>query len=128
MGLFHITTPEAWAAAQVAGEYRPDSLEAEGFIHLSEDRQLMPTAERHYAGQEGLIVLALRRDRVRGEIRMEEAHGETFPHLYAPLNLDAVVQVVSLPLAEGRFRVPVELRPWGSLFWTPRRIQAGLIG
>jgi uncharacterized protein (DUF952 family) len=95
-------------------------LDSEGFIHLSGDRQLLPSAERHFHGQRDLVVLALRADKLSSELRYDEAHGQKFPHLYGPLNLDAVVEVVGLPAdGEGCFLVPAEWRPWASYFGRP---------
>ena len=120
MGLFHITTRDAWEAARRSGAYRPASLAAEGFIHFSTDKQLLPSAERHFAGQAGLLVLSVAAHKLTAELRYEDAHGELFPHLYGPLNLDAVVDVVELPVGDdGRFRVPVAFRPWASYFGRP---------
>ncbi len=40
----------------------------------------------------------------------ELARGELFPHRYGELNLDAVAEVVPLPLEDGRFGVPIAWR------------------
>lgn len=120
MALFHITTRAAWDQAAREGQYRAPSLESEGFIHLSGDGQLLATADRHFAGHTDLVVLAVRKDRLTAELRFEEAHGETFPHLYGPLNLDAVIEVVDLPVgSDGRFLVPTPWRPWAAFFGRP---------
>jgi uncharacterized protein (DUF952 family) len=113
MGLFHITTAEAWARAKAQGEYRAASLETEGFIHLSGDRQWLRTADRFFRGQAGLVLLSIRADRLRAEVRFEAADGDSFPHLYGPLNLDAVVDAFPLPVAEdGTIGIPAGLAPW----------------
>ena len=96
MDLFHILPREEWERVRRGVSYAPASLRTEGFIHFSYDRQLLATAARHFRGQTDLMVLSVRRDRVRGELRDEEANGELFPHLYGPLNLDAVVDAVEL--------------------------------
>lgn len=49
MRLFHLVGEQEWKAATAAGSYAPASLDREGFIHFSTDRQLMTTAERFYA-------------------------------------------------------------------------------
>lgn len=117
MALFHITTREAWQHAVAAGEYRAESLATVGFIHLSRDRQWLAVANRFYRGQAGLVLLVIRADRLRHEVRDEPADGDTFPHLYGPLNVDAVVEAHELPVADdGTIAVPPALAPWGHYF------------
>ncbi len=98
MRLFHITTAEAWERAKAAGEYRAPSLETERFIHLSTDAQWLRTAQRFFRGQHGLVLLSIRPDLLKAEVKFERADGEDFPHLYGALNLDAVVEVSPLPV------------------------------
>ena len=57
MIIYHITSRTAWEAAQAAGEYSPDSLKTEGFIHASTGEQVADTANRFYHGQKGLVLL-----------------------------------------------------------------------
>lgn len=93
--IYHITYLEEWEQAVVMGEYFPPSLSEEGFIHFSLGEQVASTAERHYSGEVGLILLEVDPDKLDAELRYEEAPGGfgTFPHLYGPLNLDAVMNI-----------------------------------
>jgi uncharacterized protein (DUF952 family) len=92
--LFHITTGSAWKAA--TGEYRTASLESQGFIHLSTEQQWPKTQQRFFKGQTGLVLLEIDVSKLRAPLKHEAADGDVFPHLYGPLNLDAVVAVVPL--------------------------------
>ncbi len=115
--LFHITTAEAWARAQVDGEYRAPSLATEGFVHLSAEGQWLATANRWFGGQRGLVLLAIDGARLTAAVRWEPAapprpDGETYPHLYGPLALAAVAAVYALPVDDaGGFGVPADLGP-----------------
>ena len=110
MALFHITTREQWERARQDGEYRTPSLATDGFIHLSRERQWLGVANRFYRGATGLVLLSIREDRLRSEVRDEPADGDLFPHLYGPLEIDAVVAVVDLPVdADGSIGIPAEL-------------------
>jgi len=92
--IFHITTREQWNHAALAGRYQADSLVTEGFIHCSTAAQLASSGRRHFAGQTGLVVLEIDPGRLRWQLRWEDsAQGGTFPHLYGPLDLDAVISV-----------------------------------
>lgn len=95
--LFHITESTPWQTAQTEGTYRPTSLATEGFIHLSQKDQVAWVANQFYRDQSGLLLLEIEPDRLQADLRYDNVpdHG-TFPHLYGPLNLDAVVQVWSL--------------------------------
>jgi len=90
--LFHLTTRAAWDAAIAAGDYRSD----DPFIHLSLDRQWPIVRERFYATTRELVLLVIDATRLTSEVRFEAADGDEFPHLYGPLDLDAVVEVRSL--------------------------------
>ncbi len=114
--ILHITTQRQWAAAQQQGIYRGDTLESEGFIHCSLLGQVTRTASRYFTGQEGLLLLCIDEARVRAEIRHEDLYqaGETFPHIYGPLNLDAVTESLDFPPnADGTFTLPTSLQERG---------------
>lgn len=109
--IYHITAAEAWAAAQAGGFYTADSLATEGFIHLSTRDQVRWVAGNRYRGQTGLVLLAVDPTRLIAELRYEESvPGQSFPHLYGPLNLDAVVAVAPFPPEpDGSFSLPPAL-------------------
>jgi uncharacterized protein (DUF952 family) len=100
--LLHITTPDAWSAAQQAGVVRPASLEAEGFVHCSTGAQLDTTLGRHFRGAGPLLVLVLDPDAVAADLRWEESHpGERFPHVHAPIATSAVLAVAPVTPPAG---------------------------
>src|SRR5262249_11316884 len=103
--ILHLTTKTAWAQAQKAGEYRGDTLATEGFIHCSTAKQITRTANKFYAGKPDLVVLMIDQDKVKPDVRYEDLNaGDMFPHIYGPLNIDAVVGVVDIPtFAQGAF-------------------------
>ena len=99
--IFHITTSSAWDEACATGAYEPPSLEQEGFIHFSSADQVAGVANRAFRGQRDLVLLCVTSERLAAVVRHEHAEdaGEAFPHLYGPLNLDAVAEVI--PFVEG---------------------------
>jgi len=111
--LLHATTRLEWQAALLDGVYRADSLAAQGFIHCSTDGQIVRVANAYYRNQHGLVLLVIDPDRLVPELRWEpgaDQPGELFPHLYGPLNLEAVVRAVDFePGADGSFALPPDL-------------------
>jgi uncharacterized protein (DUF952 family)/alpha-beta hydrolase superfamily lysophospholipase len=100
--ILHIIKRADWDAAIAKGAYAPESLHTEGFIHCSTPDQVIRTANRFFAGQSELIVLNVDPSRVRPEIRWElptDDAQEKFPHIYGPLNLDAVTGLQALNAA-----------------------------
>ena len=111
MIIYHITTQQDWQKAQAVGVYTAESLVGQGFIHASTGEQVTDTAQRYYSGWHGLLLLAIETSRVRPEVRFELVMlpiGETqFPHIYGPLNLDAVTGIAAFePDAQGVFNLP----------------------
>ncbi len=106
--IFHITSAEAWAQAGLAGRYEGDTLASEGFIHCSTAGQVARVAGRWFAGRSGLLLLCIDTAHVGVEIRYEAApDGERFPHIYGPLEVEAVARVLDFdPGPDGRFRLP----------------------
>jgi len=102
--IYHICRREEWAAACVAGRYNGSSQDrADGFIHFSARDQVVASAARHRAGQDGLVLLVVDAAALGDALRWEPSRsGALFPHLYGTLPLEAVRRVCDLPLgAEG---------------------------
>lgn len=100
---------EEWRAAQADGELRPDSLESQGFVHLSTPEQVHLPANRLYAGRTDLVLLHVEPARLSSPIRWEpgvpgDPDAMVFPHLYGPLPAKAVMSVTPYePGADGLF-------------------------
>lgn len=96
--IYHITTAGAWAEAHRAGQYEAASLQSEGFIHNCEEGQVAAILERFYAGQQELVKLTIDTDKLISPLVYEWSASlqDTFPHIYGPINLDAVTEAVAL--------------------------------
>jgi len=93
------------------GAYRGDTLDSQGFIHCSTSQQVIRVANALYCAQRGLVLLCIDTIRVQSEIKYENAGSEElYPHIYGPLNVDAVVQVLNFePTEDGKFVLPREI-------------------
>ena len=95
--IYHLALARDWDDARRAGEYRVSTrgrtLDEVGFIHCSRTHQVAPVAAAFYAGVTGLVLLAIDPARLTSELRYEAGPGsdETFPHVYGPIDLAAVV-------------------------------------
>ena len=110
MAVIYKICPETlWREAETAGIFTGSPVDlADGFVHFSTAAQVAETAARHFAGQAGLVLVALDEARLGGALRYEPSrNGGFFPHLYAPVDLAAVMWVRPLPLgADGRHQFP----------------------
>ena len=104
--VFHIVERGTWALAESAGEYRPESLQAEGFVHFSRANQVAATANRYYLDAVNLCVVEFDPDKLGAPVVLEAGAGtgEEFPHVYAPIPASAAVAIHDLPKGDdGRY-------------------------
>ena len=122
MNIVHITSRKDWIDAMSAGQYVAPNLKSEGFIHCSTITQALPVAEQYYKGQSGLVLLVIDPARLASDLKWEPPSegapppgvrtGESFPHIYGPINLDAIVQTLDLATgSDGHFALPPDLLP-----------------
>jgi uncharacterized protein (DUF952 family) len=108
--LLHITRQESWAEAQTCGLYSANTLSSDGFIHCSKVDQILRVAETFYKHQEDLVLLVIDSHKVKAEVRWEpgvDTPDELYPHIYGPLNLDAVISVLDFKAgSDGKFLLP----------------------
>lgn len=110
MIIYHICRADEWRAAEATGSHPGSSQDiADGFIHFSAAAQIVASAARHRAGQDGLVLVAADPDRLGDALKWEPSRGGAlFPHLYGPLPLGAVRWTLPLPLdaVSGRHLFP----------------------
>ena len=107
--ILHIAAADEWDASRARGEYRADSLGDEGFIHCSTLDQVLIPANERYHGRADLLLLVIDPARLAAALVYEDCYetGQAFPHIYGPLNLDAVLRAVPFPpSADGSFALP----------------------
>ncbi len=104
--IYHLALESDWTHAQAgAAEYRVSTigrqLDDVGFIHCSFDHQVQKVADAFYRGRTDVVLLSIDDSKLTSPIREENAEGTTdvFPHIYGPLNVDAVASVRQLGLA-----------------------------
>ncbi len=111
--IYHVTSRTSWSAAQKSGAYSADSLASQGFIHCSKMDQILRVVNTYYADQRGLVILVIDTSRLKPEVRWEagaDKPDELFPHIYGPLDLEAVMQVLEFePDPDGKFHLPLSL-------------------
>jgi uncharacterized protein (DUF952 family) len=112
--LLHITERAVWLDAVRSGSYemstRGVTLADEGFIHCSLRHQLRGVAEYVYGDAGDLVVLVIDSAKLPAPVRYEPPEpgaAEEYPHIYGPLPVDAVTEVVTVSRDDaGRMVLP----------------------
>lgn len=93
--IYHVTTRGEWEAAQQSGRYEAPSLTSEGFIHCSEASQVEGVLQRYFSDKTDLVMLTIDTKKLTSRLQYDLAPSinEEFPHVYGPINTDAVVLV-----------------------------------
>jgi uncharacterized protein (DUF952 family) len=101
MLIYKVLRPAEWAELEAEGASLGAPVDrADGFVHLSTAAQLAETLARHFAGEAGLMLLALDAGAVGPALAWEPSRGGAlFPHLHGPLRRADVLW--ARPLTDG---------------------------
>jgi len=94
--IYHVTTAAEWQSAKENGAYTSPSLQAEGFIHCSaNDAQVAGVLQRYFSAKTNLVRLSIDTSKLTSRFIYEwsPSTADTFPHVYGPINTDAVIEV-----------------------------------
>ncbi|MDF1803449.1 DUF952 domain-containing protein [Thalassovita sp.] len=108
MVIYKIFRASEWAQLQADGitDGAPVDV-ADGFVHFSTAAQAAETAAKHFANEDGLVLLALEADTLGEALKWEPSRGGAlFPHLYRPLNMSDIAWHSPLPLVGGAHQFP----------------------
>jgi len=99
--VFKICAAKDWDKAETQGFYEGSAVDRrDGFIHLSAEGQVHETARRHFAGQDGLVLIAFEAGELAEALKWEPSRdGQLFPHVYG--RLDAALAKWAKPLPRG---------------------------
>jgi uncharacterized protein (DUF952 family) len=105
--LYKILSGAEWLDASSRGVFPGSAVDLkDGFIHLSTAEQLRETAARHFAGLDGLVLVAFAEEAL-APLKWEPSRGgDLFPHVYGPIATGLAAEVHPLPLERGRHRFP----------------------
>ncbi|HRH49337.1 MAG TPA: DUF952 domain-containing protein [Panacibacter sp.] len=93
--IYHVTTKEEWQTAIANGYFEAASLATEGFIHCSTEQQVEGVLQRYFAGKTNLVKLIIAISELTSKLQHDfsPSVGESFPHVYGSINIDAVIIV-----------------------------------
>ena len=111
MLIYKIFRAEEWAALQAGGETAGAPVDlADGFVHFSTAAQACETAAKHFAGEDGLMLLAVEAEALGVDLKWEPSRGGAlFPHLYRVLRMTDVAWARPLPLWGSAHEFPEEV-------------------
>ena len=105
--LYKILPADKWDAAQAIGLFTGSAVDIkDGFIHLSTAEQMRETAARHFAGQDGLMLVGFREADLPNLKWEPSRDGDLFPHVYGAIATALAVSQDPLPLENGLHRFP----------------------
>lgn len=108
--IYKITTVAAFAPARLSGRFEGMPIDhQDGYMHFSTAAQLAETLRLHFAGETGLLLLAVRTADLGDDLVWEPSRGGAlFPHLYGgPLALSKIVREEPISVAaDGSCTLP----------------------
>ena len=108
--IYKIATRAAYPPAETGTGFAGMPIDAQdGYMHFSTAEQLRETLRLHFAGQDDLVLLAVRTQDLGADLVWEPSRGgQLFPHLYGgPLKSSAIAWTAPLSVAaDGSCVIP----------------------
>jgi len=92
--------------------YVTETLTTEGYIHCTGEADLLVRVANNFYRSEPdkFVILCIDSEHLESQLTWDQVGFQCFPHLYGPLNLNAVIDVIDFPRqADGLFTMPFEL-------------------
>jgi uncharacterized protein (DUF952 family) len=105
---YHLVPRATWEAADPAAPYAPESLSSEGFVHCTDGPdEVALTANRYFRAEaDDLLALLIDVGRLSAPVRYEDPR-RVYPHVYGPIEREAILGVLEMPrAADGSFLPP----------------------
>lgn len=95
------STPMLWEESQKEGFYRHSTINSKlsevGFIHATKPSQVTNMLNRNFRDRDDILLLVIDPDKIEAQVKYEKSLSGTpgeFPHIYGPLNIDAVLKTI----------------------------------
>jgi len=111
--IYKITTRAVFAPAEESGAFRGMPIDArDGYMHFSTAAQLRDTLRLHFAGEDDLLLLAVRTADIADKLKWEPSRGgDLFPHLYGDLPVSTIAWQETISVApDGKTTLPEAVR------------------
>ena len=100
--IFKILDKEEWTNAKNSGVYSGSSKDLkDGYIHFSEEDQVLETLKKYFSKQNDLILLKVHTLHLDHLLWEQASNGDMYPHLYSPLDIKNVEDEFELNLNEN---------------------------
>ncbi|WP_282119935.1 DUF952 domain-containing protein [Ruegeria atlantica] len=111
MLIYKIFRADEWATLQAQGASDGAPIDvSDGYVHFSTAKQAAETAAKHFAGVEGLTLLACDADAMGDDLKWEVSRGGAlFPHLYRQIKMTDVVWSRALPFDGTAHQFPKDM-------------------
>lgn len=92
--IYHIVEPAYFKSFDGKAEYFPARFEEEGFIHNCFEDQFEYVFTTHFNHVKEVLILKIDPIKIHARIIVEgDQHPKGFPHIYGPINVDAIVKI-----------------------------------
>lgn len=90
--IYHVVSPSYFKTFEGKEDYYPLRFEEEGFIHNCFEESFDYVFNTHFKGIDEVLILKIDPSKIKAQIIIEgDQHPMGFPHIYGPINMDAII-------------------------------------